>query len=155
MCPPDTNPAGIFFARKRGAHMWQAVALPKPAASTTPAQETSPITPDCPAGPPYQSAVHRCTAAYNKAINAAGGAKAAGARDAAEAAFRRALPDITDRASAYDFIACIVKGMVLRIFFCDEGPRLIAGARASLAALPPQLGLTPPLPTVGRPPRVR
>jgi hypothetical protein len=51
-------------------------------------------------------------------------------------AFRDALPDITDRSSAADFIACILKGMVLRVFFDKEGPRLISGARAAGALLP-------------------
>jgi hypothetical protein len=95
-----------------------------------------PAAPDRGPGRPPIPAAERCYAAYRKALEAAGGPKANGARTAAENAFRAALPDLTDRASTADFISCILKGMVLRIFWSDDGHRLICAARASLAACP-------------------
>ncbi|HEY3706146.1 MAG TPA: hypothetical protein VGL22_13875 [Terracidiphilus sp.] len=87
---------------------------------------------------PGNPSVRRCCAAYQKAVTAHGGSKNPGARDAGAEAYRLALPDLTGRASTADFIACIVKGMLIRVFWNDEGPRLIIAAKAALAALPPE-----------------
>lgn len=81
-------------------------------------------------------AAHRCAAAYSKALAAAGGPKAVGARDAAEAAFLKQMPYLTDREHIRDFIACVAQGMLLKVFWRNDGQRLIAAARAALSALP-------------------
>ena len=108
---------------------------PSPAPNGSPSAAKDP-----PALPPQlhatNAAVQRCVLAYQQAMTAAGGPKAYGAIGRAEEAFRNALPDITDRASAADFIACIVKGIALHIFIRQEGPRLMSGARAIAAMLP-------------------
>jgi hypothetical protein len=84
----------------------------------------------------HNSAVQQCVAAYRQAQAAAGGPRTTGARDAAEKAFRNALPDISDHDSAADFLACILKGMILHISWTDAAGRLIAGAKTALAAFP-------------------
>lgn len=135
--------------------MWQPVAGFKAssqtntAAASASAQTAVPpsmpgATPSPKSAPPSESdgivsnfAVHRCVSAYRQAHLAAGGAnKTPGARDAAENAFRNALPDIVDRASAADFMACVIKGMTLSIFWQQEGPRLVNAAKATMAAFP-------------------
>jgi hypothetical protein len=89
------------------------------------------------------AAVQRCCAAYQQALVAAGGPQARGARDAAEGAFRKNLPWVVDRDSIRAFVACITQGMVLGIFWREDGIRLMTAARAALAtqpALSPQRG---------------
>lgn len=104
------------------------------------------------------SAVQRCCSAYHEALAARGGPKVSGARDAAIEAYKNAVPFLSSRASIADFIACITHGMVLGVFWCDEGPRLILGARAALSALPLEprpvsrpAGRPPGRPAAGRP----
>lgn len=134
--------------------MWKPVQLttttPKPAPTTeppSPAEAAATNAPSSPApAPPAQpgsepapdSAVRRCCSAYHQALAAAGGRKISGARDAAKDAYRDALPFLSTRASIADFIACITQGMVLGVFWREEGPQLIAAAKAGLAALPPE-----------------
>ncbi|HEY3704597.1 MAG TPA: hypothetical protein VGL22_06010, partial [Terracidiphilus sp.] len=83
------------------------------------------------------AAIQRCCGAYYQALAAAGGPKTSAARDAAEEAFRRNAPWAVDRPSTAAFIACITHGMVLRVFWRDDGTRLISAARAALVAFPP------------------
>jgi hypothetical protein len=123
--------------------MWQSVSASKTSQINSGSAAT-PITPpsnakaDPPPTPTHNPAVQLCFSEYQKALAAAGGPKATGARDAAENAFRHALPDITDRQSVANFIACIAKGIVLRIFWQQEGPRLIFAAKAAQAGFPPE-----------------
>jgi len=84
----------------------------------------------------FNPAVRHCVAKYGAALDANGGFNAPGARDAAEAEYKRALPHLVSRRSTLDFIACIAHGMVFGIFFHQEGSRLITAAKAALVALP-------------------
>lgn len=92
--------------------------------------------PPAPAEPPPNPAVQRCCAVYRQALTAGGGPKVSAAVDAAINAYKVALPQISTRASIRDFIACITQGMVLGVFWNDQGPKLIGAAKAALAALP-------------------
>jgi hypothetical protein len=105
--------------------------IPPPPA---PAPKPQPETP--PKKRSTNPAVEQCVSAYYHALAAAGGPNGHGGRDAAEAAFKRALPMLSDRASILDFIACIAHGMVLNIFWKEQGPSLVVAAKAALAAIP-------------------
>ncbi len=100
---------------------------PAAPASTTPPAADEPST---------NFAVQRCCAAYGRALFSGGGPKVSAARDAAQEAYKRTLPHLTSRASIRDFIACITHGMVLGVFWNDEGPRLVTAAKAALGAVP-------------------
>jgi hypothetical protein len=118
---------------------------PTPAPAAAPSTEPKPSKPDDPIPQPsidttkadVTAAVQRCCAAYYQAYTAAGGPKATGSRAAAEAAFKRNLPWVTDRDSIRSFVACITQGMVLGVFWRDDGTRLITAARAAFNTLPP------------------
>jgi hypothetical protein len=118
--------------------MWEPV-RPSATASTAkaPAASTAnepPAAHDPPAAPSPTPAVQRCCAAYQHAL------ATFKHPDNAKDAFKNALPFLTDRGSILDFIACITQGMVLRVFWADEGPKLIVAAKAALSALPSASG---------------
>jgi hypothetical protein len=121
---PDRR-AFLFLPQKRTVMTQPATPL-DPSAST----QTAELSP--------HAAVQRCCTAYRHAIEAGGGPKVSSARDAAQEAYKAALPFLSTRASIRGFIACIAQGMVFGIFFFDEGPKLIAAAKAALSALPPE-----------------
>jgi hypothetical protein len=102
------------------------------------------------------AAVNRCVTAYRQAIQAGGGASSSPARDAGVNAYRAVLPIISTRESIRDFIACITHGMVFHVFWNDEGPKLIAAAKAALATFSRDREPAPPGPHAargaGRPP---
>jgi hypothetical protein len=124
-CPPA--PGGHFLLLRNEDRMTQNATIdPVAAASTTPRPAEEPST---------NPAVQRCWNAYVRALISGGGPKIAAARDNAQDAYRKTLPHFT-RASIRDFIACITHGMVLGVFWKTEGPRLVAAAKAALAALP-------------------
>jgi hypothetical protein len=101
-------------------------------------------------------AVNRCLAAYRQAVQAGGGSTSSAARDAGINAYCAALPIISTRESIRDFIACVTHGMVFRVFWKEEGPRLIAAAKAALATFSRDREPAPPGPNAargaGRPP---
>ncbi len=106
--------------------------------------------------PSTHVAVNRCLIAYRQAVQAGGGAKSSAARDAGVDAYRAALPIVSTRESIRDFIACITHGMVFHVFWNDEGPKLIAAAKAALATFSRDREPAPPGPNAvssgGRPP---
>jgi hypothetical protein len=115
--------------------MWKPVNPPPTTTAPTPAASCS--------------ALERCCAAYRRTLAAAGGPNAGGALNAAEQAYRNALPFLIDRPSIFDFIASVTHGMVLRVFWVEEGPKLLSAARTALAAIPPEPR------RLGRPPAVK
>jgi hypothetical protein len=129
---PAGIPAGIFFCSEMRTVMTQPAATIDPAADAS----TMPPTPPAAEEPSINPAVQRCCNAYVRALISGGGPKIAAARDNAQDAYRKTLPHLTTRASIRDFIACITHGMVLGVFWKTEGPRLVAAAKAALAALP-------------------
>jgi hypothetical protein len=96
--------------------------------------------------PSTHVAVNRCLAAYRQAVQAGGGATSSAARDAGVNAYRAALPIVSTRESIRDFIACITHGMVFNVFWNDEGPKLIAAAKAALATFSRDREPAPPGP---------
>jgi hypothetical protein len=107
-----------------------------PAAATV---EPPPAHPSNPASEPHpNAAVQRCCDVYYQTFAARRAAGDKNAEDKANAAFKNALPYLTSRAGIRDFIACVAQGMVLRVFWHDEGPKLIVAAKAALAAVPNQ-----------------
>ena len=56
------------------------------------------------------------------------------ARQAANLAYRNAMPDPSTRLGARDFIACVLHGMAVEAIRDDEGARLLAGAKVALAS---------------------
>ncbi|WP_157440025.1 hypothetical protein [Terracidiphilus gabretensis] len=55
-------------------------------------------------------------------------------RNAASAAYRYAMPDISTRQGIKDYIACVLHGMTVDAINHKDGARLLAGARIALAA---------------------
>jgi len=109
---------------------------PVAATSTPPETSATPSQPaPAPAAEPHPSAtVQRCCAVYHQAL--AQGANDPKTREKAKEAYRNSMPFLSTHADIRDFIACVAHGMLLNIFWIDEGPRLIAAAKAALAALP-------------------
>jgi hypothetical protein len=111
---------------------------PEPATTASSASQTSPGSSAAPPQPDPHAVVRRCYALFHQAYAAEVAAKSSEsrARDKAKAAYRAAMPPLISRSEIRSFIACIAQGMILGVFWNDEGPKLTAVAKAALASLP-------------------
>jgi hypothetical protein len=114
-----------------------------------PSEEDTPMTQPAPE-PSTHAAVNRCITAYRQAVQAGAGTSSSAAREAGINAYCAALPIISTRESIREFIACITQGMVFRVFWKDEGPKLIAAAKAALATFYRDREPAPPGPNAAR-----
>jgi hypothetical protein len=121
---------------------------------TAPASEPSTATPPPAAGPAQHAAVQHGLAAYHRTFTSIDGSRVR-AHEAASDAYKAALPFLSSRASIRDFIACVAHGMALKVFWNDEGPKMIAAAKAAIAALPREIAPIHPhaVNQGGRPPK--
>lgn len=126
-----SDPISTREDKPRTAETPAAIPAPAPSAPAKSAADAADVPPTTPAAPPApDKAVQRCCSAYHHALATTRD------KDKAKEAFKNALPFLTNRATILDFMACITQGMVLSVFWFDEGPKLIHAARATLAALP-------------------
>ena len=131
-------------------------------ASTNPDSTASAAAPPAatkadPVPPSPDAPVLRCCTVYREtwANERSKGSDNFDTRERSRAAYLHAMPFLTTRANIRDFIACVAKGMMLRVILYDEGAGLISAARIALAAMPKDPA--PPLENAarraGRPPK--
>jgi len=106
-----------------------------PAASAIPASQETPAPSDCPAITPDE-AVQRCMIAYQRAYNAAAakGKHVSECREAGGEAFRLAMPSTGTLSEVLAFIACIIRGIHLRIWICREERNFFYAAQIAISA---------------------
>ncbi|HWG18983.1 MAG TPA: hypothetical protein VG225_00550 [Terracidiphilus sp.] len=102
-------------------------------------ENTAPPIPETPADAASpNAAVQHCCSVYHQTL--AGKRKAGDTsfrpQQEAEEAYCNAMPFLTSRTAVLDFIACVAHGMLLKVFYKDDGVKLITAARAALSALP-------------------
>lgn len=83
------------------------------------------------------TAVRRCRQAYDDAYRAALPTKGSHfrAKEVADTAYRDALPPLLGSANIRRFVACVAQGMLMSVFDCNEGQRLLYAAQVANSAL--------------------
>jgi hypothetical protein len=86
---------------------------------------------------PLSASARNCQTIYLAAFQdaLAQGQKPGEARSHAAAAYRLAMPVLTDRQAIHDAIACTAQGLVLRVFTGQEASALLYAAQVAISLI--------------------
>ena len=132
---PQPNPSCQPESLAAPATNPDATTPPSPAGESTP---SAPVTPPNPAPPlvlTADTAVERCMNAYTRAFqaHAARGEGQSDCKEAGEFAFRVAMPSTRSLPEVNAFLACVIRGMHLRLWMPREMTQFFCAARIAIS----------------------